>query len=64
MTRYRITHRAGSWQIDKFDPETAKWATLPREYDAPSAELAGRSVDAMVAMDQHKERGPDGTEAA
>lgn len=56
MTRYRITRRAGSWQIDAFDPDTARWFTLSRDYDATSAELAGRAVDALVAMESLKEK--------
>lgn len=54
MTRYRITNRRNVWNIDKFDPDTGKWATLDPKYDAPTAELAGRAVDAMVAMDALK----------
>ena len=55
QTRYRITQRANKWQIDKFDPDTAEWVPLPKRYHADSAELAGRTVDAMVAMDRNKE---------
>lgn len=55
MTRYRITQRAGMWCIDRFDYDTAKWQTLPRQYDAATAELAGRTVDAMVAIEKNKE---------
>lgn len=55
MTRYRVTTRRGVWTIDRFCPLTAEWVPLPREFDAPTAELAGRAVDAMVAMEKLKE---------
>lgn len=50
-TRYRIQPKGTVWCIDRFDRDTATWVRLPREFDADSAELAGRAVDAMVAMD-------------
>lgn len=51
MTRYRILQHRNVWSIQKFSHETGRWVTLGRAFDSHSAELAGRAVDAMVAMD-------------
>lgn len=49
--RYRIQARRNTWVIEQFDPAVARWFELGPEHEAPTAELAGRAVDAMVAMD-------------
>ena len=54
MTRYAIVNRRNVWGIEQFDPAVARWFELGPEYEAPSAELAGRAVDAMVAMERNK----------
>jgi hypothetical protein len=55
MTRYRITNRGDKYAIQRWDGDTARWIALPNMYDAPTAELAGRTVDAMVAMERNRE---------
>lgn len=58
VTRYAIVNRRNVWVIEQFDPAVAKWFELGPEYENATAELAGRSVDAMVAMERNKNAEP------
>lgn len=51
MTRYRITQRRNAWTVEQFDPTFGKWFELGPQYENASAELAGRTVDALEAME-------------